>query len=407
MKKEWVSYRNALKEVLDEWWENPPFTEDKKVPIDLDILYINSLKEDGSSSPVRCAEVCRRISLQFNEQGQWGEELKWAEQAYLFVSKCDAEEAIPVLNHYVDSLVRMGRYSDAEPIATDVFLKAANLLGAEHPSTLASVDNLGGLLKSIGDYDGAEPLHRRCLEARERTLGAEHPSTLTSVNNFGELLELKGDYVGADPLYRRSLEVFERTLGAEHPFTLGSVDYLGGLLMLTEDYDGSEPLYLRSLEACDRTLGAEHPFTLASLNNLGGLLKSMGDYDAAEPLYRRCLEAQERTLGAEHPSTLTSVNNLGVLLKSKGDYVGAIELTGKALAGAGNAWGVEHPNTARIAFNYYNCRFLSGAKGILVNEVVSIYEILESKKGHGHEWTQECAVLLTKIRESLREHEPT
>ena len=35
-----------------------------------------------------------------------------------------------------------------------------------------------GLLKD------AEPLFRRALEAQERTLGAEHPDTLVSVNNL-------------------------------------------------------------------------------------------------------------------------------------------------------------------------------------------------------------------------------
>ena len=40
----------------------------------------------------------------------------------------------------------------------------------------------------MGQLKDAEALYRRALEARERTLGAEHPSTLDSVNDLASLL---------------------------------------------------------------------------------------------------------------------------------------------------------------------------------------------------------------------------
>ena len=66
----------------------------------------------------------------------------------------------------------------------------------------------------------AEPLYRRALECRERTLGAEHPDTLVSVNNLAGCLEAMGLLKDAEPLYRRALEASERTLGTEHPHKL-------------------------------------------------------------------------------------------------------------------------------------------------------------------------------------------
>jgi hypothetical protein len=38
------------------------------------------------------------------------------------------------------------------------------------------------------------------LAIREKALGAEHPDTGTSLNNLASLLESQGDYVGAKPL---------------------------------------------------------------------------------------------------------------------------------------------------------------------------------------------------------------
>jgi len=123
-------------------------------------------------------------------------------------------------------------------------------------------------------YERAETLYRRAMEGREKALGAEHPDTLMSVNNLGILLSDKGDYAGAEALYRRALDGYEKALGAEHPDTLMSVNNLGLLLSDKGDYAGAEALYRRALDGREKALGAEHPDTLGSLNNLGVLLFS-------------------------------------------------------------------------------------------------------------------------------------
>jgi len=79
-------------------------------------------------------------------------------------------------------------YADAEPLhrrALDICEKA---LGAEHPDTAASLNNLASLLQDQGKLDEADPLLRRALGIREKALGAEHPSTATSLNNLALLL---------------------------------------------------------------------------------------------------------------------------------------------------------------------------------------------------------------------------
>jgi hypothetical protein len=59
--------------------------------------------------------------------------------------------------------------------------KVKDVVGEEHPSTLASMGNLAGVLSRQGKYEQAEEMHRRTLELKETVLGKEHPSTLTSV----------------------------------------------------------------------------------------------------------------------------------------------------------------------------------------------------------------------------------
>jgi tetratricopeptide (TPR) repeat protein len=65
----------------------------------------------------------------------------------------------------------------------------------------------------------AKPLYERALAISEKALGAEHPDTGTSLNNLAGLLRAQGDYAGAKPLYERALAIREKALGAEHRST--------------------------------------------------------------------------------------------------------------------------------------------------------------------------------------------
>src|SRR5439155_329029 len=107
----------------------------------------------------------------------------------------------------------------------------------------------------------AEPLYQRALRDRERVLGADHPGTLTSVNDLGLLYSSQGRYRKAEPLFLRAFRDNERVLGADHPDTLGSVNNLGGLYESQGRYAEAEPLFLRALQGTERVLGTTHPNT--------------------------------------------------------------------------------------------------------------------------------------------------
>jgi len=66
------------------------------------------------------------------------------------------------------------------------------VLGAEHPDTATSLNNLAALYSDQGKDEQAEPLYQRALAIRERVLGAEHPSTRATRKNYAELLQKMG-----------------------------------------------------------------------------------------------------------------------------------------------------------------------------------------------------------------------
>ena len=50
-------------------------------------------------------------------------------------------------------------------------------------------------------------------------LGADHPSTAISLNNLAALYRVQGRVVEAAPLFNEAVEIMVRVLGAEHPNT--------------------------------------------------------------------------------------------------------------------------------------------------------------------------------------------
>ena len=69
------------------------------------------------------------------------------------------------------------------------------MLGKEHPSTLASVNNLATVLRAQGDHKAAGELHRWALEGREKVLGKEHPNTLLGTTPEDTLLNIIGMFI--------------------------------------------------------------------------------------------------------------------------------------------------------------------------------------------------------------------
>ena len=58
------------------------------------------------------------------------------------------------------------------------------MLGADHPDTLGSRNNLADAYQAAGDLGRAIPLYEQTLADRQRVLGADHPDTLGSRNNL-------------------------------------------------------------------------------------------------------------------------------------------------------------------------------------------------------------------------------
>ena len=103
-------------------------------------------------------------------------------------------------------------------------------LGARHPDTLISVNNLGALLLDGGKVDESEVLLRRAVEGLEAQLGSQHPGTLRSVYHLARLRVAQGRLEDAESHFRRAMEGQVAQLGVRHQQTLDSISRLANLL---------------------------------------------------------------------------------------------------------------------------------------------------------------------------------
>jgi len=123
----------------------------------------------------------------------------------------------------------------------------------------------------------------RALQICEKQLGADHPQTAGSLNNLADLYRSQGKYAEAEPLYVRALQIREEQLGADHPDTAGSLNNLAGLYYQQGRYEEAELLCQQAVQVALASLGMEHPQTQQLLMNHLTLLSHIhtnGDVEA-------------------------------------------------------------------------------------------------------------------------------
>ena len=94
------------------------------------------------------------------------------------------------------------------------------VLGPDHPDTLASRNNLAGAYYSAGRLGEAITLFEEVLADRVRVLGEDHPDTLISRNNLAAAYYSAGRHHEAINLFKDTLEVCEEALSPDHPLTI-------------------------------------------------------------------------------------------------------------------------------------------------------------------------------------------
>jgi hypothetical protein len=182
------------------------------------------------------------------------------------------------------------------------------------------MNNLGNDLALMGRYEEAEPLMQRTLELKMEVYGADHPTTLNSVNNLAELNDLLGRDAEAEVLHRQALEARLRVLGPRHALTIHSRERLAAALVNLGRGAEAEQLAAMAVTQGTEILGAQHFETLEAQNTRARALVALHRAAEAESILRGQLaileekKAKGEDIGEGDALLQTMRVNLGMAL---------------------------------------------------------------------------------------------
>jgi tetratricopeptide (TPR) repeat protein len=100
------------------------------------------------------------------------------------------------------------------------------------------------------------------LASKEKALGAEHTSTLDTINNLAALYADQGKLVEAEKLFQQALQRYEKALGADNATTyipaLNTIWGLGGLFNRRADWAKARTMYSKALVGYEKVVGPDH-----------------------------------------------------------------------------------------------------------------------------------------------------
>jgi tetratricopeptide (TPR) repeat protein len=331
--------------------------DDEKRAKELDTAVEAALKADRWDEAIAKAEEL--VALRTKAQGPKHFETanaEWHLRALRRVAPMSHEdrlayESARTINEQAETLIKRGKYAEAQPLFEKALEIRRRLLTDDHPSTAESYINLGYNLYLRGRYKEAQPLYEKALEILRRLLTDDHPLTAESYNNLAMNLGRQAKYAQAQPLLEKSLEIRRRLLTDDDPLTATGYNNLGSILYAQAKYAQAQPLFERALRIRRRLFTDDHPSTAESYNNVAVIQYAQGQYAAAQPLYEKALEIRRRLLTDDHPSTAEGYNNLAANLAIQGKFAEAQPLYEKALELFHRLLTDDHPLTANVYAN--------------------------------------------------------
>jgi len=176
----------------------------------------------------------------------------------------------------------------------------------------------------LRNYEKEAGLDEELYRRRLQELGADHPDTVSSMQNLARVYFRLGRFAEAESLQRQGLEIGRRVQGNDHPSVLLALGNLADTLMSEGKLHEAEILQREALAGRLRVLGPDHQETQFALANLGNILLAEKRYDEAEILYRQALEGEIRILGEHHPEIAYAWYNIATVEAAQGKRAKAL-----------------------------------------------------------------------------------
>ncbi|MCS6849664.1 MAG: tetratricopeptide repeat protein [Gemmataceae bacterium] len=185
------------------------------------------------------------------------------------------------------SLLSLGEAKLAVVVFEKAWATRQAQLGADHPDTLRSMNNLAGGYRDAGQLDKALPLFQEAAAGMERRR-FRHQYAGWTVNNLIDCHERLQQFEQAEARRRKWLAHVKEQVGPAHPAYAGELAALGLLLLKQQKWAEAEAVLRECLAIREKAPGADSSgsgwLVFNTMSLLGEALLGQKKYAEAEPL---------------------------------------------------------------------------------------------------------------------------
>jgi eukaryotic-like serine/threonine-protein kinase len=304
--------------------------------------------------PLVEASIRHTLGLSYWALTEYGLAIKQYERALLLRKAAlgaDHPATLKTTNNLAHALAESGKLDQALPLFEDTLSRQRARLGSDHADTLITLNNLAVAYFDIGKRDQALALQEETLALKKAKLGPDDPSTLTSMNNLAQAYRQVGKLDQAITLLKETLQRLEAKNGPDHPHTLACLGNLATAYSDSAKWDDALRLQEDGLRRSQAALGLEHSATLVSMANLAITYRRAGKVERALPLLEQAVKLMTAKDGRDHPNTVATMNALALAFLDAGKPDQALPLFEEALKLRTAKLGADHPETLTTMSN--------------------------------------------------------
>jgi tetratricopeptide (TPR) repeat protein len=195
---------------------------------------------------------------------------KYAEAETLFKQTLERQKAqfglqnegtLFSMSNLAELLAIQRRFKEAETLYNDTRSEQVKLFHKKHPTVLSIDYSLAKINERTMDDRGDEAkfMFRYLLERQEEVLGPDHPDTLATVHSLAALRARLGHIAEAETMFRRVLAQREIIFGEKHLATVTTMYALAHTLRDQQIWGESAKLLDRAAQGFYTCLGGDHP----------------------------------------------------------------------------------------------------------------------------------------------------
>lgn len=237
-----------------------------------------------------------------------------------------------------------GQRRDAEQTLRLAFQIQRESLGDSHPKLAATLKEFG-VHSLIDDAALAEKYFRQAHAGLSQVLGRDHPQTIALLSGLADSLSLQGKSELALPLRLMMLSATARQFGSQELNVGLEYASLVHIYIELKDWDRGEAAARKAIELIEKHSGRISRDTILVKQGLATLLVRRGQFEEGERLLRDLLATLRETNGADDEAAIGLLGVLWLCAMEKGDISQMQATAEEILKRSLLAYGEKHQQT--------------------------------------------------------------